>query len=136
MAVYNPRFPYYLQVLRPSEDKYGSPVFDDRGEAIRSGVTFKVAEYANGMPKRVKGVLQYYKTSEIPYGYRQQTANALTSGDVLVTKMKIACPLIIGEIKAGDVLRLTDSDRTFEVTVVKKVNTNFGTNIWYDDIQQ
>lgn len=136
MAVYNPRFPYHLTVLRPAEDEYGSPLFDDEGNVVFSGVTFKVAEYANGMPKRIKGVLQCYETSEIPFGYRQQTANALTSGDVIVTKMKIACPLILGEMKAGDILRLTDSDRTFDVAVVKKVNTNFGTNIWYDDIQQ
>ena len=136
MAVYNPRFPYSLQVLRPSEDEYGSPLFDDNGDVLRTPMKLKVAEYANGMPKRIKGVLQYYETTDVPYGYRQQTANALTSGDVLVTKMKIACPLIIGEIKTGDILRMTDSDRTFEVSVVKKVNTNFGTNIWYDDIQQ
>ncbi len=136
MAVYNPRFPYHLIALRPAEDEYGSPLFDDDGNVVYSGVTFKVAEYANGMPKRIKGVLQCYETSEIPFGCRQQTANALTSGDVIVTKMKIACPLILGEMKAGDILRLTDSDRTFDVAVVKKINTNFGTNIWYDDIQQ
>lgn len=72
----------------------------------------------------------------IPFGYRQQTANAVINGDVIIAEMKIACPLIIGEIKTKDLLEMTDDDRTFRAEVVKKINTNFGTNIWYNEVKQ
>ncbi len=72
----------------------------------------------------------------IPFGYRQQTANAVISGDVIIAEMKIACPLILGDIRTKDLLELTDNDRTFRAEVVKKINTNFGTNIWYNEVKQ
>lgn len=72
----------------------------------------------------------------VPYGYRQQTANATLNGDVIIAEMKIACPLIIGEMNTKDLLELTDSDRTFRAEVVKKVTGNFGTNIWYNEVKQ
>lgn len=72
----------------------------------------------------------------IPFGYRQQTANAVINGDVIIAEMKIACPLILGDIRTKDLLELTDNDRTFRAEVVKKINTNFGTNIWYNEVKQ
>lgn len=72
----------------------------------------------------------------VPFGYRQQTANAVINGDVIIAEMKIACPLILGDIRTKDLLELTDNDRTFRAEVVKKINTNFGSNIWYNEVKQ
>lgn len=73
---------------------------------------------------------------QIPFGYRQQTANAVINGDVIIAEMKIACPLILGDIRTKDILEMTDNDRTFRAEVVRKINTNFGTNIWYNEVKQ
>ena len=76
------------------------------------------------------------KCYAVPFGYRQQTANAVINGDVIIAEMKVACPLIIGDIRTKDLLELTDKDRVFRAEVVKKINTNFGTNIWYNEVKQ
>lgn len=135
--VYNPRFPYTLQVLRAALDENGEPVFDENADPVYDVLSFPVAEYEAQMPKRNKsGVPVTKELATIPFGYRQQTANAVTNGDVIIAVMKIACPLIIGEIRTKDLLEMTDDDRTFRVEVVKKENTNFGTNIWYTEVKQ
>lgn len=111
--VSNPRFPYRLKVLRAALDANGEPVFDENAEPVYDVIVRCV-----------------------PFGYRQQTANAVINGDVIIAEMKIACPLIIGDIRTKDLLEMTDKDRTFRAEVVKKMNTNFGTNIWYNEVKQ
>ena len=134
---YNPRFPYTLQVLRAVMDENGEPVFDANAEPSYMAVPLAVAEYEAQMPKRGRGdVPVTNEKTVIPFGYRQQTANAVINGDVIIAEMKIACPLIIGEIRTKDLLEMTDDDRTFRAEVVKKINTNFGTNIWYNEVKQ
>ena len=134
---YNPRFPYTLKVLRAVLDENGEPVFDGNADPSYEVLTLPVAEYEAQMPKRGKdGVPVTYETSVFPFGYRQQTANAVINGDVIIAEMKIACPLIIGEIRTKDLLEMTDDDRTFRAEVVKKINTNFGTNIWYNEVKE
>lgn len=137
--VRNPRFPHTLRVLRPEVDEYGNPVFDSTGTATFTVQTYAVVRYEGFLPIYDDDSETGYVTdemSEIPYGYRQQTANAVVNGDAIITEMKIACPIIIGEIRTGDVLELTDDDKTFHAKVVKKINTNFGTNIWYHETKQ
>lgn len=109
----NPRFPYVLNVLRAAMNENGEPVFDENANPVYC-----------------------VKYEHIPFGYRQQTANAVLNGDVIIAEMKIACPLIVGDIRTKDLLELTDKDRTFRAEVVKKINTNFGTNIWYNEVKQ
>ena len=134
---YNPRFPYSLRVLRAVMDENGEPTFDSDANPVYETVAFQVAEYEAQMPKRDKdGDLLLEERSTIPFGYRQQTANAVINGDVIIAEMKIACPLIIGMINTKDLLEMTDDDRTFRAEVVKKINTNFGTNIWYNEVKQ
>ena len=134
---YNPRFPYTLRVLRAVMDENGEPTFDGDANPVYEAVTFPVAEYEAQMPKRDKdGGLLLKDSSTIPFGYRQQTANAVINGDVIIAEMKIACPLIVGVINTKDLLEMTDDDRTFRAEVVKKINTNFGTNIWYNEVKQ
>lgn len=111
--VRNPRFPYVLKVLRAAFNENGEPVFDDNANPVFNTVL-----------------------KSVPFGYRQQTANAVINGDVIIAEMKIACPLIMGDIRTKDLLELTDRDRTFRAEVVKKINTNFGTNIWYNEVKQ
>lgn len=134
---YNPRFPYSLRVLRASLNANGEPVFDSDANPVYEALVFPVADYEKQMPERNKcGRPVTRQASRIPFGYRQQTANAVINGDVIIAEMKIACPLIIGEIRTKDLLELTDNDRTFRAEVVKKINTNFGTNIWYNEVKQ
>jgi len=134
---YNPRFPYTLQVLRAEMDDNGEPIFDSDAKPSYKTVSVLVADYEKQMPKRDKdGVPVTRETDTIPFGYRQQTANAVINGDVIIAEMKIACPLVIGEIMTKDLLEMTDDDRTFRAEVVKKINTNFGTNIWYNEVKQ
>lgn len=152
---YNPRFPYKLKVLRAEFDENGEPVFDGNGNSVYHGLAFDVVEYESHLPKMMayeimplpdssadteaqEGVYvpETKQCTEIPFGYRQQTANALVSGDVIMAEMKIACPMIIGEIATKDILELTDRDRTYRAEVVKKINTNFGTNIWFNEVKQ
>jgi hypothetical protein len=134
---YNPRFPYTLQVLRAELDENGEPVFDENANPSFETLVFDVADYDGQMPKRGKdGTPVTQQMSTIPFGYRQQTANAVINGDVIIAEMKIACPLILGEIRTKDVLEMTDDDRTFRAEVVRKINTNFGTNIWYNEVKQ
>ncbi len=141
---YNPRFPYTLKVLRPDLDENGDPVFDADANPSYHAVTFAVAEYSGRLPKRGKtgcsctgdGVLCTKELGYIPFGYRRQNATASVYGDVVTVGMMLACPLVIGEIRTGDLLELTDDDRTFRAEVVRKMNTNFGTNIWYNEVKQ
>lgn len=134
--VYNPRFPYTLKVLRAELDENGEPVFDKDANPSYKPVSFAVAVYDGHLPRRRNGVLCTKKLEVIPYGYRQQNATASTSGDVITVGMRLSCPLIVGEIRTKDLLELTDADRTFRAEVVRKVNTNFGTNIWYNEVKQ
>ena len=134
---YNPRFPHTLQVLRADMNEYGEPVFDKDGKPSYSPVKLAVADYERLMPKRgADGTPVTTEHTTVPFGYRQQTANAVINGDVIIAEMKIACPLIIGDIITKDLLEMTDDDRTFRAEVVKKINTNFGTNIWYNEVKQ
>lgn len=134
---YNPRFPYTLRVLRAELDETGDPVFDENANPVYNALTFPVAVYESQMPKRdASGVPLTEELETIPFGYRQTIANYSTSGDVIATSMRVACPLIIGEIRTKDLLELTDDDRTFRAEVVRKENTNFGTNIWYNEVKQ
>lgn len=134
---YNPRFPYTLQVLRAEMDENGEPIFDSDAKPSYKPVALLVADYEAQMPKRSKDGVPFTKeVTTVPFGYRQQTANAVINGDVIIAEMKIACPLIVGEILTKDLLEMTDDDRTFRAEVVKKINTNFGTNIWYNEVKQ
>ena len=134
---YNPRFPFSFSVLRAKLDKNGEPCFDSNALPMYDTLTLNVAEYEAQMPKRGKdGTPVTKEMTSVPFGYRQQTANAVINGDVIIAEMKIACPLVIGDIKTKDLLEMTDDDRTFRAEVVKKINTNFGTNIWYNEVKQ
>ena len=129
---YNPRFPFTLKVLRAVMDENGEPVFDENANPVYESVAFPVARYEKELPVRDSTT----EMTEIPFGYRQQTANAVINGDVIIAEMKIACPLFFGEVHTKDLLEMTDDDRTFRAEVVKKNNTNFGTNIWYNEVKQ
>lgn len=134
---YNPRFPHSLRVFRAVFNAGGEPVFDDAGRPMYETLVFEVADYTDNIPIRFKcGQPVTTQRSVIPFGYRQQNANSVLTGDVIRAEMRIACPLVIGEIRTKDLLELTDDDRVFRAEVVKKINTNFGTNIWYNEVKQ
>ncbi len=136
---YNPRFPHTLKVLRPDLDENGDPVFDEDANPSYHAVTFAVAKYIGNIPKRDEDgcfCTCTEKLDSIPFGYRKEKATVSILGDVMTVGMMLSCPLIFGEIRTGDLMELTDEDRTFRAVVVRKINTNFGTNIWYNEVKQ
>lgn len=107
----NPRFPHTLRVLRARVDGYGVPVTDSEGNPLMDVML------------------------ETRFGYRGNSLNTSTSGEVIKADEKIACPRTEVEILTGDTLELTDYTRSYRGTVVKARTWNpaFGTNIWFDE---
>lgn len=136
MAVYNPRFPHSFCILRPKVDAGGMPILDEQGEPIFEQLVYPVARYSpSQIPMRNADGWITDNADTFVFGYRQE-AEGVSKGVVITAEMKIACPMIIGEVKTGYVLQLTDDDRTYRGEVVRKTNTSFGTNIWFNEIKQ
>ena len=134
--MYNPRFPHSLVVKRLSVDENGDPVLDEEGVQQYETLTLTIAEYYDDEPKRtVKGEYVTYTADSIPFGYRTATQNVKQAGDVVVADFKIACPMFFDVLNFGDRLILTDYDRTYIGSVVKKQTFNLGSNIWFDEIK-
>lgn len=133
--MFNPRFPHTLTVKRPQVIG-GMPVVDSNGDAVYETVTLTLAEMRDSEPVlNADGGFVTYTAQSVAFGYRTSSRNAQTSGDVIVADFKIACPIVLTEILAGDELVLTDYERTYRGRVVKKTTFNLGTNIWFDEIR-
>lgn len=133
---YNPQFPYTFKVQRPAMDENGEPDFAADGSVQYTDITLGVVQYSRtNTPIRENGTFVTVDATEFSYGYRTQGMNAVVNGDAIITEYKIATPMLIGEVRTGDRLCLTDNDRVFYGTVVTKRNTNFGTNIWFNEVK-
>ena len=72
---------------------------------------------------------------EIEFGYRTSQRNTSTAGDVEVADFKVATPLFITPLESGDRVEVTDYDRTYWGSVVKKMSFNLGSNIWFNEVR-
>ena len=135
--MYNPRFPHKLTVLRGSLDANGDPVVDNDGNPVMAEVSLTPVYTVDGDPQfNADGsFVTLAPVTEIAYGLRTSTRNSQTAGDVATSDYMLACPMFITPLQFGDVLRMTDYDRTFYCSVIKKTNSNWGSNIWCNEIR-
>lgn len=128
----NPRFPHRLSVLRPKRvgDSY---VLDDNGDPVYETVTLKKVRFMDWEPMKDENGFITDDVTELEYGYRVSTKNTSDTVDVITSAYKIATPMIVTEIKHGDILMLTDYNRTYRGDVIKVTTFNWGTNIWFNE---
>ena len=130
-----PRFPHSLSVNRPKKSN-GATVFDSDGNVTYDAVTLKLVKTVDGDPvKDSTGAFLTDDVTSVSFGYRTNSMNIRQAGEVVVADYKIACPMFLATLNFDDILILTDYDRTYKGRVVKKVTYNWGTNIWFDEIQ-
>lgn len=134
--MYNPQFPFSLRVLRSGVDAHGDPITDDEGNPTEEVVKLTAVVMADHQPTfDAEGNFITEEVESIAFGYRQSSMNTMRAGDVIVSDYKISCPLFLTPLNPGDVLELTDYEKTFRGVVVKKDSFNLGTLIWFDRIK-
>ena len=135
--MYNPRFPHKLKVWRGSLDSLGNPVTDANGNPTYTLVPLSLVYTIDGEPQRdANGNLVIARTvNEIAFGYRTETRNTQIAGDVATSDFKLACPMFTTFLKFGDILEMTDYDRTYKCSVIKKTDANWGSNIYCNEIR-
>lgn len=127
--MFNPRFPHTLKVWR----EIGT---DSNGDPIREIVELAKVVVVDNMPQQSSdGCFDFNLVSQIEFGYRTESKNTSTAGDVEVADYKIATPLFITPIESGYLLEITDYDRQYWARAVKKISTNMGSNIWFNEIR-
>ena len=134
--MYNPQFPHSLRVVRNCIDEHGDPITDDEGNPIAGYVTLTAVVMVDSQPTfDADGNFITEDVDCIPFGYRQSSLNTMRAGDVIVSDYKISCPIFLTPLNPGDILELTDYEKTFRGVVVKKDTFNLGTLIWFDRIK-
>lgn len=134
--MYNPRFPHTVVIKRAVMDENGDPLVSEVGEPVYETLELTAVEMFDDEPVRNEdGSFRTYRVKSLPFGYRTATQNVKQAGDVVVADFKIATPMFTTPLYYGDILELTDFDRTYRGRVVKKQTFNLGSNIWFDDIK-
>lgn len=134
---YNPRFPHKLRYLVPLHDEEGLPLFDDEGNVRFVPATLhKVRMDSDDDPLLDEdGAFLTDDVEELEWGYRTSTGGFRDSGYVAEADFKIATPMFTNPLATGDVLEMTDYDRTWRMEVLKKTTYNWGSNIWVKDVK-
>ncbi len=134
--MYNPQFPFTMRVLRGGVDAHGDPIVDDEGNPTEVAVKLAaVVMYDNQPTFDADGNFITEEVDSINFGYRQSSMNTMRQGDVIVSDYKISCPMFLTPLNPGDILELTDYEKTFRGVVVKKDCFNLGVLIWFDRIK-
>lgn len=136
----NPRFPHTLQVLRARMDENGDPMCDAKGDPIFDVLPLDIAlmdsEDDCGLPLRNdSGQVLTIASNTLRWGYRTSTGGFRDSGDVAEADFKIATEMFLTPLDTGDVVIMTDYDRTWRMEVLKKTTYNWGSNIWVKDVK-
>ena len=125
-----------MKVLIPVVDVSGNVVYDAKGDMTYTPMTLKVVTMFDGDPLiRTDGTFETTDATSIAFGYRSASENTRTSGDVIVADHKLATPMFITPVMAGDLVELTDYDRTYKATIVKKIDSNWGSNVWVNEVK-
>lgn len=134
--MFNPRFPFTLEVLRSRKGEDGETIFDEAGDPIMDIVPLTLVEMFDDEPVRnADGSFVTYESATLPFGMRTNSRSTATRIDVVVSDYKIASPICLTELLPTDVLKVTDYDRTYYGRLAKKTTFNLGTNIWFDEIR-
>lgn len=134
--VSNPRFPHSFKVQRPLRDLNGDLVYDKNGDPTYEDLVLDVARYgSDNTPVRMSGGgFDTRPETVVPFGYRVRTKSVKESGLVDVAQLEIATPLFTTQVFDGDILVLSDYERTYKANCVRKEVTNFGVSIWLNEI--
>lgn len=131
--MHNPQYPHTFKVIRPSMDSHGEPVIDSEGNPAETLLPLEKVVTSGGLPVLdAEGRFVTETVESMNFGYRQSSLNTLRYGDVIVSDYKISCPMFLTPLNPGDVIELTDYEKTFRGVVVKKDTFNFNTLVWFD----
>lgn len=134
--MFNPRFPHTLSIKRAVVDSSGMPVCDYDGTATYEQLELVKPVYFDGNVVRDDmGEICTEIVSEIEFGHRTNSMNTSTNGDVVVAQYVLHTPLLMTELKYGDIAVITDNDGTWEGTIVGKKNFNWGSNIFVNNVE-
>lgn len=134
--MFNPRFPHTLRVWRARKDDHGDPMTDANDNAIYDIVRLKSVVMIDSRPVvRSDGSFDTEMTEWISFGYRTQGKNTRETVDVMVSDFKLATPMFLTPLEAGDRVEIVDYERTFWGEVVKKMTFNLGSNIWINEVK-
>lgn len=132
----NERFPHSLRVWRYRKDDNGDHVTDSDGNPVLDMVTLEVVVMQDYLPvRRADGSFETEFSEEIDFGYRTQGKNTRETLDVYVSDFKLATPMFLTPLEAGDRVEIRDYDRTYWGEVVKKATFNLGSNIWINEVK-
>lgn len=134
--MFNPRFPHTLRVWRYRKDNYGEPKTDNNGDPYKDIVMLNKVVMLNEEPIVLPdGSFDTELVDIINFGYRTQGKNTRETADVQVSDFKLATPMFTTHLEPGDMVEITDFDRTFWGEVVKKATFNLGSNIWINEVK-
>lgn len=132
--MFNPRFPHVMHVLRAKTAPDGALVYGEDGSPSYERLELTLVEMRDSEPVRdSEGMFVTYASDEIPFGYRTSSQNTSRAGDVVQADYKLACPMLLTELRPDDILVLKDYEREFRAAVVKKTTFNLGTNVWVNE---
>ena len=108
---------------------------DKDGNPIRDIVTLKAVVMIDHAPLvRSDGSFDTELTEWIEFGYRTQGRNTKDTLDVVVSDFKLATPMFLTVLEAGDQVEIIDFERSYWGEVVKKQTFNLGSNIWINEV--
>jgi hypothetical protein len=84
---------------------------------------------------RSDGSFDTETTEWIDFGYRTQGKNTKDSLDVQVADFRLATPMFLTPLEAGDLVEIKDYERSYWGEVVKKATFNLGSNIWINEVK-
>lgn len=131
----NPRYPHKFSVLRPKRTN-GEVVLDDAGNPTYVKVALVPCAMIDGYILRESSgaPIADEPVAEMPCGYRTAQRNTEEMGDVVVNTPVLHTPPFLTPLEYGDVLEITDYERTYRAKVVRKTLFNFGAKVWFDEV--
>lgn len=106
----------------------GNPIYDI--------VNLKAVVMVDNLPVvRSDGSFETEPAEWMSFGYRTQGKNTRETADVQVSDFKLATPMFLTPLEAGDRVEIKDYDRSYWGEVVKKATFNLGSNIWANEVK-
>lgn len=134
--MFNPRFPHTLRVWRYRKNDYGEPMTDSEGNPEKEVVMLEKVVMVDYEPVVYsEGRFDTELVDTIEFGYRTQGKNTRDTVDVQVSDFKLATPMFLTYLEPGDMVEITDYERSFWGEVVKKATFNLGSNIWVNEVK-